>query len=128
MKKKFRIEDEELINKSHFPIKAVFDMVSDARFMEVLTGLSRGRGFGENYGACVFWNDLDDYDKEYTPQYEGAEFGLHNGEQIIIGYQDLFYYLTIICKKYCKEFPEETRKVETLLNSCKEQYKIHISV
>lgn len=120
----FRIEDEELINKNHFPIKALFDMVSDIRFVQVIDGISKGIGFGENYGACVFWNDLDDYDKENNEQYDGAEFGLNNGEEIIIGYQDLFYYLIIVCNKYCKQFPERTEEINKILDNYKKKYKI----
>lgn len=32
-------------------------------------------------GHVFFWKDLDDYDKENTAQYEGGEFGLHNGKE-----------------------------------------------
>lgn len=124
MKSNFRIETKELLDKSHFPVKGLFDMVSDSRFIEVLEGLSKGEGFGENYGACVFWNDLDDYDKENTPGYEGAEFGLHDGEEITIGYEDLFYYLTIIGGKYCEKFPEQTKKINQILSDCKIRYQI----
>lgn len=122
---KFRIEDNELLDKGHFPVKALFDMVSDSRFIEVIEGVSKGMGFGENYGACVFWEDLDDYDKENTPQYEGCEFGLHNGEEVVIGYRELFYYLTIICKKYCEKFPEKEKKVNAILNEYKLKYRIN---
>ena len=121
----FRIEEDELLNKNHVPVKALFDMVSDARFVKVIEGISKGTGFGENYGACVFWNDLDDYDKENIEKYEGAEFGLNNGEEIIIGYLDIFYYLKIVCEKYCKKFPEDSQKINVLLKNYKEKYVIN---
>lgn len=124
MTDKFRIEDEELLNKKHFPIKALFDMLSDIRFVQVMEGISKGIGFGENYGACVFWNDLDDYDKENNEEYDGAEFGLHNGEEIIIGYQDLLYYLIIVCNKYCTQFPERTEEINKILDNYKKKYRI----
>lgn len=125
LKNKFRIEDEELLDEGHFPVKALFNMVSDSRFIEIAEGISKGTGFGENYGACVFWNDLDDYDKANTLPYEGCEFGLHSGEEVIIGYQDLFYYLTIVCKKYCEEFPEKAGRVNEILNDYKLRYHIN---
>lgn len=122
MVNKFRIEDDKLLNKSHFPVKALFDMVSDERFIKVIEGISKGTGFGENYGACVFWNDLDDYDKENIERYEGAEFGLNSGEEITIGYQDIFYYLKIVCEKYCKKFPNNSQKINIFLKNYKEKY------
>lgn len=122
MVNKFRIEDDKLLNKSHFPVKALFDMVSDERFIKVIEGISKGTGFGENYGACVFGNDLDDYDKENIERYEGAEFGLNSGEEITIGYQDIFYYLKIVCEKYCKKFPNNSQKINIFLKNYKEKY------
>ena len=123
MVNKFRIEDTELLNKSHFPVKALFDMVSDARFIKVIEGISKGVGFGENYGACVFWDDLDEHDKENIERYEGAEFGLNNGEEITIGHQDLFYYLKIVCEKYCKEFPENSQRINMILKNYRENMR-----
>lgn len=122
---KFRIKDIELLTQNHFPVKVLFDMVSDVRFVKVIEGISQGIGFGENYGACVFWNDLDDYDKENNEEYDGVEFGLNNGEEIIICYQDLFYYLTIVCDKYCREFPEKTKPINIMLENYKEKYMIN---
>ena len=113
MSRKFRIEDNELLDQSHYPVKAVFNMVNDERFEKVILGVCNNIGFGENYGACIFWDDLDDYDKANTEFYEGAEFGLHSGEEIIITPKELLYYLNLICKKYCQDYlknQEEIRK------------------
>lgn len=120
MSRIFRIQDHEMLADSHFPVKAMFDMVADSRFVETIKALSQNSGFGENYGACNFWNDLDDYDKENTPFYEGAEFGLHNGEEVIIGYTDLLYYLELVCTGYCEDHPEDAG----FINQYIEDYKI----
>lgn len=92
MKREFRINESELLNKEHFPVKVLFDMVSDKRFIKAIKGVSKGIGFGENYGACIFQNDLDEYDKSNTDIFEGAEFGLHSGDEVIINYMN---YITI---------------------------------
>lgn len=115
MNHKFRIEENELLDANHYPVKVLFDMVTDNRFKEVILGLSNKRGFGENYGACNFWNNLDEYDKINTEKYEGIEFGLNNGDEIIITYEELFYYLKIICKKYCDAYPNEQRDIIKIL-------------
>lgn len=104
MKRDFRIEEKELLSPNHYPVKVLFDMVSDERFEKVVKGLCNKTGFGENYGACVFWDDLDDYDKTCTEFYEGAEFGLNNGDEVIISLKELLYYLNIVCNKYIQEF------------------------
>lgn len=122
MKREYRLTDEELLDKSHFPVKALFDMVSDTRFLKVIEGISQGKGFGENYGACVFWNDLDEYDRQETEKYEGAEFGLNSGEEIIIDYNNLYYYLKIICHKYIEDFPNSTNNIDKILRTYHNQY------
>lgn len=114
MKNEFRIDNSELLAEAHFPVKAIFDMVPDCRFKDVIISISRNIGFGENYGACVFWEDLDEYDKQNTRYFEGAEFGLHNGDEVIITPKELLYYLRIICGKYCREHPED---LETINNA-----------
>ena len=124
MNRKFRIEESELLEKNHYPVKVLFDMVSDERFKKVILGISDGIGFGENYGACVFWNDLDDYDKLNTEEYEGAEFGLNNGEEVIINPKELFYYLNIICTKYCNDYPDERKWIMNMIEEYKEKIEI----
>ena len=111
MSRKFRIEDNELLDQSHYPVKAVFNMVNDERFEKVILGVCNNIGFGENYGACIFWDDLDDYDKAYTEFYEGAEFGLHSGEEIIITPKELLCYLNLICKKYCQDYLKNQEEI-----------------
>lgn len=118
----FRINENELLNRKQFPVKALFDMVSNERFIKVIRGISQGVGFGENYGACVFWNDLDEYDKSNTDKYEGAEFGLHNGEEIIINYDDLYHYLKIVCNKFIEDYPEQKDETELILSDYKKKF------
>ena len=91
MNKDFRIYDHELLSDAHFHVKVLFDMVQDWHFKDIIKSISYNKGFGENYGACAFWDDLDDYDKQNTPIYKGAEFGLHSGEEVIIGLKEILY-------------------------------------
>ena len=121
MNREFRIEDNELLDSSHYPVKVLFDMVSDERFEKVIWGICNNIGFGENYGACVFWDDLDDYDKANTEIYEGAEFGLHNGEEIIITPKELLYYLNIVCNKYCEDYFKDKEEIMKWLAIYKEK-------
>lgn len=122
MVREFRINEDELLNKEHFPVKALFDMVSKERFYKVIRGISQGKGFGENYGACIFWNDLDDFDKSTIEKYEGVEFGLHNGDEIIIDYNDLYYYLKLVCSKFIEDYPDQKEEIELLLEDYKNKF------
>ena len=87
MKRDFRIDKSDLLNNNHFPIKAVFNSIPDSTFVRTITPLSEGIGFGVEYGACIFPNDLDDYDIATQGTFDGVQFGLHNGEEITVDYQ-----------------------------------------
>lgn len=115
MKRQFRLMDKDMLSRQHFPIKAVFNMVSDERFISILEGISKGKGFGENYGACIFPDDLDEYDKVTSGTFDGVEFGLHNGEEILIDYKTMLYYLNKVCVGYVQDYPNEKELIENFL-------------
>ncbi|MCL1852415.1 MAG: ribonuclease toxin immunity protein CdiI [Peptococcaceae bacterium] len=116
MKRDFRLQDTEMLCEEHFPVQAVFNAVNDTRFIKVIQGISQGQGFGENYGACVFPGDLDDYDIEMGV-FEGVEFGLHNGDEILLDYPTFYYYLKKVCDGYVQEYPQEQEIIVSLLNT-----------
>jgi hypothetical protein len=122
MEREFRIKDKDLLKDNHFPIQAIFNMVSDERFIKVIEGISQGKGFGENYGACVFEGDLDEYELETNGAFDGAEFGLHSGQEIIIDYKSLEYYLKIICNEYILDFPESKSQLNQLLKDFEQRF------
>ena len=99
-------------------------MVSDDRFIQVIQGISEGHGFGENYGACVFPNDLDEYEIVTNGMFQGVEFGLHDGETVIINYRIFYYYLKKICNGYIKDFPEKKEEIDIILAQFRTCYQI----
>ena len=117
--RKFRIEEMDLLRDDHFPVKAMFNMVRDNRFKSIVKSLSNNSGFGEEYGDCCFWADLDDYDQANTEFFDGVEFWLHNDERVVISYEELLYYLKIACAGYCEDHPEDA----AVINQYIEDYK-----
>lgn len=105
--------------EEHFPVKAMFNMVADYRFKRVARALSNNSGFGENYGDCCFWDDLDEYDQANTEFFDGVEFWLHNDERVVISYKELLYYLEIACAGYCEDHPEDTEEIRGYINDFK---------
>ena len=54
MQREFRLKDEDLLDLTHFPIQAVFNMVDDERFLKVINSVCEGVGFGENMAHVLF--------------------------------------------------------------------------
>lgn len=110
-----RLIEDELLDKSHLPVLMVMNMISEKKFIKVLEAISKGIGFGEEYGACTLPDDLDEFDKANGEDLDGVEFGLHNGEEVIIDYQTFYYYLSILSDKYINQNIEQATIVKTLL-------------
>lgn len=126
MEKNFKLVPEDLLEENHYPVQIVFNALSNSRFISVLEGISNGHGFGEDYGACVFPDDLDEYDILTDGLFDGVEFGLHSGKEILLDYQTFYYYLKKVCDSYLVEHTEDNDRVKTLLEKCRKRYGILI--
>ena len=117
-----RLGMNELLDESHMPVHMVMHMVKEKIFLEVLKALSKGNGFGEEYGACTLPEDLDDFDKANGEDLDGAEFALYSGEEVVIDFKTLYYYLKILCDKYVKYHMEQADIVNGLLDDFSDKY------
>ena len=124
MIRKYRLNDSDLLSDKHFPISDVFNLISDKSFVETISPLSEGVGFGVEYGACTFSGDLDEFDIATRGTFNGVEFGLHNGEEIIVDYQTFHYYLKKACECYVEDFPDDKEKIEEILEKVREKFNL----
>lgn len=113
--KNCRLNENELLDKSHLPVLMILNMIDEKRFLTVLEAVSKGNGFGEEYGVCTLPDDLDESDKANGEELDGVEFGLYNGEEVVIDFKTFYYYLNIICDKYIKKNFKETDIVNRFL-------------
>ncbi len=119
-----KLHEDELLDNSHFPVLEVMNMISEKRFLSVLEAISKGNGFGEEYGVCTFPDDLDEFDKANGEELDGVEFGLYSGGEIVIDFQTFYYYLKIICAKFLTTHSEETNIVNALLKGYKNKFLV----
>lgn len=124
MKNETWLKDTDLLDSSHYPVQAVFNMISDKRFIKIIGYISDGVGFGEEYGACTFPGDLDEYDIANGEGFEGVEFGLHNGEEIVLDYQTFYIYLKTACDNYIEKYSDATNQLEGYIGEYKKKYDV----
>ncbi len=98
-----RLNEEVLLDKNHLPVLMILNAINEGRFLGVLEAISKGIGFGVESGACTFPDDLDEFDKANEVELSGIEFGLYSGEEVVIDYQTLYYYLKNLCDKYIEK-------------------------
>ena len=124
MKRDFRITEKDMLDTRHFPISAIFNSIPDDTFIRTITPLGDGSGFGVEYGACVFPNDLDEYEITTSGIFEGVQFGLHNGEEIVVDYPTFYYYLDIVCSIYLEDYPKDSEKIKEILSKTKQTLRL----
>lgn len=125
MKRLDKLNEKDLLDERHFPVQALFNELYREQFLDTLANyICKGHGFGAEYGACLFPDDLDDYDIATCGMFEGVEFGLHNGEEILLDYPTFYYYLKKVCDGYIQDYPQEQEIISSLLNTFKTRYQI----
>jgi len=124
MKREYRLTDKDMLSDNHFPIKAVFNSISDSSFVSTLKPLGDGIGFGVEYGACIFPSDLDEYDIATSGTFDGVQFGLHNGEDVVIDLSTFYAYLKKVCAVYVEDFPQDSEKINEILSKVKQRFNL----
>lgn len=120
-----KLNNQDLLDKKHFPVQALFNELYIDQFLDtVVNYISEGHGFGTEYGACIFPDDLDEYEISTRGTFKGVEFGLHNGEEILLDYSTFYYYLCKVCFRYCENFPENRLKIEDTLKKFRSKFMI----
>ena len=123
MKRLRKLNENDLLNKSHFPVQALFNELYEEEFLDtVVSYISKGHGFGAEYGSCVFPNDLDEYEIATRGTFDGVEFGLHNGEEILLDYDTFYRYLKIVCERYLDDNPEDVEALNAALKIFNESF------
>ncbi|MDE7253481.1 MAG: hypothetical protein K2O32_11140 [Acetatifactor sp.] len=109
------LEEKELLDESHMPVLLVLNMIREEKFLETLEAVSQGTGFGAEFGACIMPDDLDEFDKANGEEFDGVEFGTHDGDEVVIDYSTFYYYLCIICNHYLRWNVDKTDIVKGYL-------------
>lgn len=114
-----RILEKDLLINEHFPVKAFFNAISNAKFIDVVKYMSLGIGYGINDTVCTFPGDLDPSDEIF----EGVEFSLIN-EAIVVEYRTFYHYLKLACQEYLRDFPQEKSIINEYLDKIASRYNL----
>ncbi len=96
---KIFLKQEDQLKDSDFPVIVHLNEAANSDFVLFLQNLNNGRGSGYEHTCCNFWDDLDEYDKSQIEKFEGVEIGTQDGEEIMLSYVDLLYYIKLIRKR-----------------------------
>lgn len=123
MNDSFLLQEEDMLNESHLPVIIFFGVISNKnRFIRIANELSQGVGYGFEYAACTFPEDLDEFDITQGESFDGVEFSLQSGEEVVISYKDFYYYLNKACNHYLVLNPEDKKSIDAILKRAKSKF------
>ena len=93
------LNDEDLREGTPYLVLALLNEAANEDFVEFMQNLIDGIGSGYNYTTCYFWEELDDFDRENTPQFEGLGIESENGDVITVSFDELIYYMKMLCER-----------------------------
>jgi hypothetical protein len=112
------LNEEDLRQNSKYPIIALLNEAANENLVEFLENLNNNIGSGYNYTTAYFWEELDDFDRLQIEKFDGIKIETESGEEIIVSYEEMAYYLNLLLEKiplkedlaYCKKLLESFRE------------------
>lgn len=116
------IADADLLKAEQFPVAALINEAANSDIIEFVENLANGVGSGFNYSNCSFWDDLDEYDQANTPKFDGLWVSNEGGEEVIVSFDDVFYYLETLYSRLANEKYGKLSELRQLLDSFRTNY------
>ena len=112
------LKESDLLKAEHIPFYIVMNGGSDSFFPTEMKCLSQGVGFGNDFGDCSFWEDLDEEEQKKYRRFDGALFCTEvSNKKVILSNREIAYYMAIACEAYCKDYPETRNEIEGYIKS-----------
>lgn len=118
------ITDADLLKAEQFPVAALINEAANADIIEFVENLANGVGSGFNYSNCSFWDDLDEYDQANTPKFDGLWVSNEGGEEVIVSFDDVFYYMDTVYSRLANEKYGKLSELRQLLDAFRTKYCI----
>ena len=118
------IADADLLKAEQFPVAALINEAANADIIEFIENLANGVGSGFNYSNCSFWDDLDEYDQANTPKFDGLWVSNEGGEEVIVSFDDVFYYMETVYSRLANEKYGKLSELRQLLDAFRAKYCI----
>ena len=116
------IADADLLKAEQFPVAALINEAANSDIIEFVENLANGVGSGFNYSNCSFWDDLDEYDQANTPKFDGLWVSNEGGEEIVVSFDDVFYYMETVYSRLANEKYGKLSELRQLLDSFRTNY------
>ena len=121
---KIYITDADLLKAEQFPMAALVNEAANSDIIEFAENLANVVGSGYNYSNCSFWDDLNEYDQANTPKFDGLWVSNEGGEEVIVSFDDVSYYLETLYSRLANEEYGKLSELRQLLDAFRTNYCI----
>ncbi len=121
------LHESDLLSENQVPVMFLLNEAANIDIIGFVQNLCCGIGSSYDFSTCAFYDELDEYDKNDTPEYAGLWIGNEGNEEIIVSYNDLYYYLEILYKRFDSDNYPELEKLHSLLDSFRLRYNSEVS-
>ena len=118
----YYISENDLLDKSHFPVEALFNEAANTGLVEFISNLIDETGSGFDFTSCSFWSELDEFDRQSVSEFSGLLIETEAGELFTASPDILQYYIELGCKRYTERFPDKDETISGLLCKFSEKY------
>ena len=122
MSDSFLLHVEDMLKDNHFPVIGFFSEISgEGRFIRIIDILAGGVGRGLNYAGCTFPDDVEVESEKFG---DGVEFYLHNGDAVVLSYEELYRYMKKAGENYVKMYQSGGDAIAAILEKMRKRYGI----
>lgn len=118
--------DDDLITEEHWPVECVLGFYSGRsdreheKFPDLVEAISRGEGYNDDDKGCVFWGELDEYDKGRETPFDVECYAADSVCRLT--YAEFYRYVETACKRYSQRYEAASKPLEGFLCAYKKRF------
>ena len=120
------INDEDLIVEEHWPVECALGFYSERsaqehkEFPALVEAISRGKGYDDDEKGCVFWDELDEYDKAQETTFDVECYAVNSVCRLT--YAEFYGYVKLASERYSQRYESARESLEASLNAYKMRF------
>jgi hypothetical protein len=120
------LSDKDLIAEDHWPVECALGFYSERskeeheEFPVLVEAISRGEGYNDDEHGCIFWDELDEYDKAHESRFDVECYATEKVCRLT--YKKFYGYLEIACERYSRRYPSARELLEGSLAAYRKRF------
>ena len=120
------INDEDLVVEEHWPVECALGFYTERsaqehkEFPDLVEAISRGEGYDDDEKGCVFWDELDEYDKAREDRFDVECYAVDTVCRLT--YAEFYRYVELACERYFQRCESARGSLEASLRAYRKRF------